>query len=583
MQTFTFFTGGDIAMCSGSRFLVFLVWLFTCQGVLAQSHAYFDWFQYEGRDSVFEEPLLPGHYRNPVIAGFYPDPSIVRVAEDYYLVTSTFAWWPGLPVFHSRDLVNWEKIGHALTRRSQLTFENGQGMSRGLFAPTIRYHEGLFYIINTDVDGIGNFLVTATNPAGPWSDPVRLPEINGIDPDLFFDDDGRVFVAHNGPPPQEPQYTGHRAIWLWEFDLASRKLIEGTHRLLVDGGVDISKKPVWIEAPHLFRFDGWYYLSCAEGGTEDGHSQVIFRSRSLDEPFVPFEGNPILTQRDLDPERPDPVTSTGHADLVQTPEGDWWAVFLGVRPYDGKHHNTGRETFLLPVHWQDGWPRILAPGDRVPRQLPLPLPASAQTGIPPQTGNFTWRDDFDHPGLSLEWNRARTSDRQWLTLEPDTGHARLEALPVPLKQKTQPAFLARRQQHLSFVASTRLQLPLGKEVSAGLAAFQSSDFNYFLGVREVENGIEVFLESVRNGYLSVLARQLLSGTDPGIVLGMEQHGDKLDFFFMREQAKETWLQRNADATLLSTQVAGGFVGTLLGIHAREEPASGQHDFEDQPR
>lgn len=566
----------------GIKLLFTLLCMASASGAQAQHHAIFDWFEYEGQDSVFDEELAPGHYRNPVLAGFHPDPSVVRVGQDYYLVTSTFAWWPGLPVFHSRDLVNWEKIGYALSRRSQLTFENSQGMSRGLFAPTIRFHEGTFYIINTDVDGIGNFLITAGNPAGPWSDPIRLPEIDGIDPDLFFDDDGRVYIAHNGPPPGEPLYMGHRAIWLWEFDLDNHKLIEGTRRLLVNGGVDISTKPIWIEAPHLYKANGWYYLSCAEGGTEDGHSQVVFRARSLEQEFVPYAGNPILTQRDLDPDRPEPVTSTGHADLVQTPEGDWWALFLGVRPYDGKHHNTGRETFLLPVRWEDGWPRILAADSRVARQPPLPLPESTEPGTPPQSGNFTWRDDFDRPALNLEWSRVRTSDREWLALEPEAGQVRLEALPLPLNNKAQPAFLARRQQHMAFTASTQLRLPLDEQISAGLAAFQSSDFNFFLGVRKVEAGHEVFVESVNEGHTSTLASQFISETGPGIVLGVQQHDDKLDFF-TQMQGKRTWLLRNADATLLSTQVAGGFVGTMLGIHAREEPTGRRANFEDQPR
>jgi alpha-N-arabinofuranosidase len=231
----------------------------------------FDWFRYEGRDPQFETPPAPGHYQNPVLAGFYPDPSIVRVADDYYLVNSSFAYFPGLPIFHSTDLVHWRKIGHAFDRRDQLRFENGQGISRGLFAPTIRYHDGRFYIINTDVDGIGNFIISASDPAGPWSDPVLLPAIDGIDPDLFFDDDGRGWIAHNGPPPGAPQYNGHRAIWLWEFDPGEMTLLTGSDRVLVDGGTDISRQPIWIEGPHLYKANGWYYLSCAEGGTEEGH------------------------------------------------------------------------------------------------------------------------------------------------------------------------------------------------------------------------------------------------------------------------------------------------------------------------
>lgn len=537
----------------------------------------FDWFHYEGRDAASAEPLRPGHYRNPVLAGFYPDPSIVRVGADYYLVTSSFAYFPGLPLFHSRDLVNWRQIGHALTRRSQLTFEDGQGVSRGIFAPTIRHHDGLFYIITTDVDGIGNFFITAEDPAGPWSDPVLLPDIRGIDPDLFFDDDGRVYIAHNGEPEGEPLYDGHRAIWLWQYDLAGRRVIAGSGRVIVDGGVDISRRPIWIEAPHLYRIDSWYYLVCAEGGTADQHSAVVFRTRSLEEPFLPWADNPILTQRDLDPDpgRPNPVTSTGHADLVQTPAGDWWAVFLGVRPYAGGFHNTGRETFLLPVRRESGWPRILDPRTLLPLQASRPAPQSAGVDIPPQSGDFIWRDEFDVTlptmhGLQLNWTMLRTSERQWFALDAAAGLIRLEALPVSLADKAQPAFLARRQQHLEFAASTRLELPRRAGISAGLAAFQSSDFHYFVGVRKDGAAHSVFVEETRDGRTSVVASRSLAADAGGIVLGLGQSGATLDFHYATDGGEPSWLLRGADATLLSTQVAGGFVGVTLGIHARRD-------------
>ncbi|HET9055110.1 MAG TPA: glycoside hydrolase family 43 protein, partial [Cyclobacteriaceae bacterium] len=315
--------------------LVFCFTFFALKAFAAaqENYAEFRWFEYTGGDAIFAGELKKDHYYNPVIAGYYPDPSVVRVKDDYYLVNSSFAYFPGLPIFHSKDLVNWRQIGHAFSRRSQLTFEKGQNMSHGIFAPTIRYHDGLFYIITTDVYGIGNFYITAKNPAGPWSDPVILPEIGGIDPDLFFDDDGRVYIAHNEGPEGEPLYDGHRAIWLWEFDLNNKNVLKNSGRVIVNGGVDISKKPIWIEGPHLYKVNDWYYLSCAEGGTSEDHSQVIFRTKNLAESFVPYEKNPILTQRDLSPARANPVTSTGHADVVQTQNGEWWAVFLGIRPY----------------------------------------------------------------------------------------------------------------------------------------------------------------------------------------------------------------------------------------------------------
>jgi alpha-N-arabinofuranosidase len=227
----------------------------------------FDWFEYTGRDEVFEQPIDASQYRNPVVAGFFPDPSIVRRGDDYYMVHSSFAYTPGVPVLHSDNLVDWRIIGHALDRRAQVDMR-GQGISRGIFAPTIRYHDGLFYVITTLIDRGGNFLVTTTDPAGPWSDPVWLPEIEGIDPDIFFDDDGRVYIAHNGPPEGAPLYEGHRAIWLWQYDPEARKVVPDSGRVIVNGGVDLAAEPIWIEAPHIFRVDDWYYLVCAEGGTK---------------------------------------------------------------------------------------------------------------------------------------------------------------------------------------------------------------------------------------------------------------------------------------------------------------------------
>lgn len=553
--------------------LIFLAFaLAACKQAQVQTspEVSFDWFQYEGRDAIFDKALKENHYRNPVIAGFHPDPSIVRVEDDYYLVNSSFAYFPGLPIFHSKDLVSWKQIGHALTRRSQLTFENGQGISRGIFAPTIRFHDGLFYIITTDVDGIGNFYITAENPAGSWSDPVLLPEIHGIDPDLFFDDDGRVYITHNGEPDGPILYTGHRAIWLKEVDLASGKVINGFDKVIVNGGVDLEKQPIWVEGPHIYKRNGWYYLLCAEGGTEDQHSQVIFRSRNLNEPFVPYQLNPILTQRDLDPGRQNPITSTGHADLVQTAEGDWWSVFLGVRAYDRDFHNTGRETFMLPVRWEDEWPVILSPQTTVPWQVRRPLIEPDDSNAPPQTGNFTWRDDFNESQLKLDWVRVRTSASNWSELDQGAGTLQLLALPTRLQEKTQPAYLARVQQHLEFEATTRLQLPVNEGVSAGLVIFQSSDFNYFLGVRKTGQTYTVFLEEVREGIPDTIASTDITTSGKHIVLGLSQQDAKLKFYYKLAGSGPTELISGLDAKLLSTQVAGGFVGATIGLHARSE-------------
>jgi alpha-N-arabinofuranosidase len=258
--------------------------------------------------------------------------------------------------------------------------------------------------------------------------------------------------------------------------------------------------------------------------------------------------------------------------LVQTQNGDWWAVFLGVRPYVDSHFNTGRETFLLPVSWEDDWPRILAPKTPLPWQPRRPdLPAPTDLP-PPQTGNFVWRDDFNEPALDLEWVRVRTSPTEWWALDADSRQIRLDALPIALIERKQPAFLARRQQHRAFDASTRLELPQAAGVSAGLAAFQSAEFHYFLGVRRVSDGHEIFLEQVRDGETNELAQAALGEGSAQIVLGVEQEGARLGFYYQLDGERE-WLKRDADATVLSTQVAGGFVGATLGIHARRSPYS----------
>src|SRR3954466_14905216 len=243
--------------------------------------ARFEWFEYRGSDPVDSTlHTRMQDYRNPILPGFHPDPSVTRVGSDYYLVNSTFAYFPGLPIFHSRDLVRWTQIGNAIDRPDMLDFGR-LGLSRGVFAPSITYHDGTYYIVNTCVDCGGNFIITARDPAGPWSNPVWLPALEGgIDPSLFFDDDGKAWLVNNGPPVETPRYPGHRAIWLQEFDVRAMRTI-GPRQVLVDGGVNPAANPVWIEGPHILKVGGYYYLTCAEGGTEVRHSQVVLRSRTV--------------------------------------------------------------------------------------------------------------------------------------------------------------------------------------------------------------------------------------------------------------------------------------------------------------
>jgi xylan 1,4-beta-xylosidase len=551
-------------------------------GVAQEPVAHFDWFEYAGHDSVFEQPLHAENYRNPILAGFYPDPSVVRVADTYYLVNSTFTYFPGIPVFASHDLIHWRQIGSVIDRPSQLQFD-GLGVSRGVFAPAIAFHKGVFYVITTAVDAGGNFLSVARDPGGPWSDPIWLPQLDGIDPSLFFDADDKVYVLNNGPPADPPQYEGHRAIWVQQLDLAARKLI-GPRKVLIDGGVDFASKPVWIEGPHLYRHDGWYFLMCAEGGTSVQHSEVVFRSRSVWGPFVPFAGNPILTQRDLPADRPNPVANAGHADLVETPGGGWWAVFLGSRPYEGIHYNTGRETFLLPVKWMSGWPSILTHGQSIPYVATAPGIGPAPGLSPEQpalTGNFTWRDEFDSPRLKPEWLQVRVPKHAWIDLRSHPGSLTIHALPVPLDSLENPSFLARRQQHTVFDASTELEIPGTGAVSAGLAAFQSESYWYFLAVRRHDLAgslaagvsqpvLELSLERRSADRTQIVSRRVIPASGPHIRLRISGSGRAYSFYFDTDGAGWKALTENDDGSILSTDVAGGFVGSVVGPYARLE-------------
>ncbi|MET0309634.1 MAG: glycoside hydrolase family 43 protein [Sphingomonas sp.] len=536
----------------------------------AQPVARFDWFEYRGADPVDTARRVgQGEYRNPILRGFYPDPSVTRVGDDFYLVTSTFGYFPGIPVFHSRDLVNWTQIGNAIDRPGMLDFGR-LGLSRGVFAPSIQAKDGIFYLLNTCVDCGDNFVVTAKNPAGPWSDPVWLPDLKGgIDPSLFFDDDGRSWVVNNGPPEGTPQYEGHRAIWIQEFDRKTLKSF-GPRKVLVNGGVDFSKKPIWIEGPHIFKKDGWYYLSCAEGGTAEGHSQVILRSRTVDGPYLPNPANPILTQRDLPRDRANPITSAGHAQLVTTPDGKWWATFLAVRPYEGDFYNTGRETFLLPVEWKQGWPSILPHGQAIPYVHARPALPRQRAPRVPTSGAFTIRDEFDGTKLPPYWMMLRNPRTAWYAL--DHGALALTARPVALGDNGNPSFLARRQQHTNASAETVLRFAPAREGDrAGIVALQNDDYWAFLGVA-MRNGRRVVTLDTRTGPKDpangIQQRAVPLTGKPGAPLRLRVTAQGARYAFAYADASGKWTDIGAvDGKMLSTRAAGGFVGAVFGVYA----------------
>jgi len=516
-------------------------------------------------------------FTNPILAGFYPDPSICRVGDDYYLVNSTFSYFPGIPVFHSNDLVNWSLVGHVMDRQDQLNLDS-LGVSRGIFAPAIRHHDGMFFVTCTLVDRGGNFVVTSSTAGGPWSNPVWLPRVSGIDPSLFFDDDGKAYLIYNsGPPDGLPLYDGHRTIRMWEFD--SRRLsLVGDERILVNGGTDITKKPVWIEGPHIFRKYGYYYLIAAEGGTGDRHSEVVFRSRGVGGPYLSYDKNPILTQRDLDPRREHPITSTGHADFVETESGDWWAVFLGCRPYrpfEKGFYNTGRETFLAPVRWEDEWPVITGEHERVLYSYASPKRASGQSPVVSYSGNFAFRDDFSVSKLRGDWEFLRTPRGKWHSLTARPGYLALQVRPETCSQPVNPSFVGWRQPHARGSAITSLDFqPRSESEKAGVLVFQNEGHFYFL-CKSLKDGlpvIQLFRSAAVNGGrddMEILASRKLDA-DSGasqILLKVESRGDTYAFIYASHPDKWQLLSEDIPAEFLSTKVAGGFVGCMYALYA----------------
>ena len=530
--------------------------------------AAFDYVRYAGVDDSLAKPLGPDEFANPVLPGFQPDPSIVRVGDDFYLVNSTFAWFPGLPVYHSRDLVHWRQVGNAIDRPDQVPIAH-LGVTRGLFAPTISHHDGRYYILNTCIDCRGNFILTADDPAGPWSNPHWL-DFGGIDPSLFVDDDGRAWIVYNDAPAGKAEYEGHRALWLQQVDLAAFRLV-GPRRMLVDKGVIPADKPVWAEGPHIFKAGGHYYLSAAEGGTADQHSQTIYRADAVTGPYLPGPHNPILTQRDLPADRPWPIQATGHADMVQIADGSWWAVFLATRPYAGQQTSLGRETFLLPVNWQDGWPMILPPGVAI-----------ARTGTRPALPQFAgdvldrWWDDFATPRLARDWLMLRTpTGSHWWDLSSRRGQLRLTARPVAAGSLDQPSFVGKRLRHPDATVETRVTFaPQAPGDRAGLLALIDENHFLFLGVETLADGHRHIVLR-RRGVASepeagvIMSEQPLR-LDKPVPIDLRVHIErKRADFAWRVAGKGQWidLATNVDATVLASIGAGLFTGTVIGPHA----------------
>lgn len=540
------------------------------KGKVTKNAPVFTEFTYQGEDGVYKNHLLKAdEFYNPILQGCYPDPSITRKGNDYYLVCSSFAMFPGVPIFHSNDLVNWRQIGHVLDRTSQLKVEDC-GISAGVYAPAIRYNPNndTFYMITTQFSGgFGNMVVKTKEPEKGWSDPIKL-QFDGIDPSLFFDDNGKAYVVHNDAPPQgEERYSGHRVIKIWDYDLENDRVVPGSDRIIVNGGVDIEKKPIWIEAPHIYKKNGRYYLMCAEGGTGGWHSEVIFVSDDPKGPYMPAGSNPILTQRHFPANRENKVDWAGHADLVEGPDGKYYGVFLAIRPNEKNRVNTGRETFILPVDWSGTFP--VFENGLVPMQPILKMPAGVQNKTGQNSflpnGNFTFRDDFSNKSLDFRWIGLRGPREDFIEMT-DKG-LRITPFSTNIKEVRPTSTLFYRQQHHHFMATvTMTYQPKTENELAGLTCYQNERYNYVLGIIKKEKDYYLTLERTEKGETTLLAQAKIETAGP-LTLQVTADGDDYRFNYSTNGTEFVNIGGTVSGDILSTNVAGGFTGAMIGLYA----------------
>jgi alpha-N-arabinofuranosidase len=492
------------------------------------------------------DPNQPVTFHNPVIPGFFSDPSVCRAGEDYYLVNSTFEYFPGVPVFHSKDLVNWEMIGYCIDRATQLPGD------LNIFATTIRYHAGTFYMITTNITGGGNFYVTATNPAGPWSDPIFI-KAQGIDPDLFFDDDGSAYVISS-------------TFELHEIDIKTGKFIsEGLRVWNGTGGR-------YAEGPHIYKKDGFYFLMAAEGGTEEAHSETIARSKDIWGPYDAYPANPILTHVNAAGQG-NPIQGVGHADIIQAHDGSWWMVFHGYRSVgDGTHHILGRETCLAPVTWpKNGWPVVNGNGtvtvDMSCPTLPLkPFPAKPA------------EIDFDSDKLPLEWNYLRYPVAANYSLTARKGFLSLTGSEQTIEDRKSPTFVGQRIQHMDFTAITQVEFTPSKANEEAGMILLNNGAHFDLLIRQ-SNGKRMVVSRLRFGVVVHESKEVILKPGP-VKLAIKCN--RSFFTFSYAQGDEAFKEiEKVNSKFLSSETAGGFTGVYVGFYAtgNGKPSTSMADFD----
>ncbi|WP_281225582.1 glycoside hydrolase family 43 protein [Flavobacterium aquiphilum] len=540
------------------------------KGKTAKNPPVFSKVVYQGDDQLYKKnPLKEGEFYTPVLQGCYPDPAITRKGDDYYMVCSSFAMFPGVPIFHSKDLVNWTDLGGVLNNVNEFN-PHDTGISAGVYAPGITYnpHNDTFYMIVTAFTGnMGNIIVKTKDPMKGWGSPIKL-DFGGIDPCIFFDDNGKGYIVHNDAPDKGKElYIGHRVIKVWEYDTATDKVIPGTDKIIVDGGVDLSKKPIWIEAPHLYKKDGHYYLMCAEGGTGGNHSEVIFISDSPKGPFKPSSNNPILTQRYFPKDRANKIDWAGHADLVLGPDNKYYGVFLGIRPNEKDRVNAGRETFMLPVDWSGTFP--VFENGLVPMEPKLKTPNGAENktgkdGFFPN-GNFTFEENFTTNKLDYRWIGLRGPRENFISVTKKG--LQINPFEVNIKEVKPTSTLFYRQQHNSFTFATTIDYkPASEKDLAGITCLQNERFNYVFGITKKGNDTYILLERTEKGESKIIASTKIDIKKP-IRLQVKATGDSYEFSYSTDGIDFKNLGGAVSGDILSTNAAGGFTGALVGLYA----------------
>lgn len=499
-------------------------------------------------------------FTNPVLPGFHADPSVCRAKDDFYLVNSTFQYFPGVPVFHSKDLINWEQVGNCLTRPSQVDLTGADG-NAGIYAPTIRYNDGRFYMVTTVYPSRRHFYVWTDDPAGEWSEPVVIPfDIGSCDPTLFFDEGRSYFLWKNGD------------IKICEIDIETGAQIGEIHHL----GIGLGGR--YPEGPHIYKKDGWYYLMLAEGGTEHGHHVNILRSRSLFGPYDPFDGNPILSHFNMKMQN-NSIQGLGHADLVQAPDSTWWMICLGYRTSGYLQHVMGRETFLAPVNWnEDGWPVVNGDGtiaiDMACSTLPLvPVPAEPVQ----EEFNFVSRDvsadSYASIGLPMGWHSLCNPEYNNYSLTERYGFLRMRAGSETIDMAASPTFVARRQTELCFTATAAMDLThVAKGMQAGITAY-AAPLNHYDVVAEKRGGKIIVRSNIRVGQVSHAGKAVAI---KGRTAYLRITSDK-DFYYLYVSSdnKSFTLLDKMEYRYLSTETIGGFTGVMLGVFAQTVKAPGE--------